>query len=199
MKHSANRGIGLVFAALLFSTGVAEAHVGTGGASGFAAGFFHPVTGLDHVVAMIAVGLWGAQLGKPAIWMLPITFPLVMAFGGFLGLLGIPMPGGEIGIALSGVLLGAAVLAETRPPLFAAAILIGVFAIFHGYAHGAELPVGENALFFSLGFVIATGLLHAVGIVIGLLYQWPWGKITVRAVGGMVGAVGAFFLWNALA
>ncbi|MDQ0561515.1 urease accessory protein [Rhizobium mesoamericanum] len=199
MKHSVLRSIGLVFTALLYSTGVAEAHVGTGGASGFIAGFLHPITGLDHVVAMIAVGLWGAQLGKPAIWMLPITFPLVMAFGGFLGLLGVPMPGVEIGIALSGVLLGAAVLTETRPPLFAAAILVGVFAIFHGYAHGAELPLGENALFFSLGFVIATGLLHAVGIVIGLLYQWPWGKITVRAAGGAVGAVGAFFLWNALA
>ncbi|MGV4796968.1 HupE/UreJ family protein [Rhizobium sp. F40D2] len=199
MKHSVLRSIGLVFAALFFSAGVAEAHVGTGGASGFAAGFFHPITGLDHVVAMIAVGLWGAQLGKPAIWVLPITFPLVMAFGGFLGLLGVSMPGVEIGIALSGVLLGAAVLTETRPPLFAAAILVGVFAIFHGYAHGAELPLGENALFFSLGFVIATGLLHAVGIGIGLLYQWPWGKITVRAAGGAVGAVGAFFLWNALA
>lgn len=199
MKHSVLRSIGVVLAALLLSTGVAEAHVGTGGASGFAAGFFHPITGLDHVVAMVAVGLWGAQLGKPAIWMLPITFPLVMAFGGFLGLLGVPMPGVEIGIALSGVLLGAAVLTETRPPLFAAAILVGIFAIFHGYAHGAELPLGENALFFSLGFVIATGLLHAVGIVIGLLYQWPWGKITVRAAGGAIGAVGAVFLWNALA
>ncbi|EPE97158.1 HupE/UreJ family protein [Rhizobium grahamii] len=199
MKHCVLRSIGLVVTALLLSTGVAEADVGTGGVSGFAAGFFHPITGLDHVVAMIAVGLWGAQLGKPAIWMLPITFPLVMAFGGFLGLLGVPMPGVEIGIALSGVLLGIAVLTETRPPLFAAAILVGVFAIFHGYAHGTELPLGENALVFSLGFVIATGLLHAVGIVIGLLYQWPWGKITVRAAGGAVGAVGAFFLWNALA
>jgi len=199
MRRAFIRNTGLVGASLLLSASVAEAHVGTGGASGFAAGFFHPITGLDHVVAMIAVGLWGAQLGKPAIWMLPITFPLVMAFGGFLGLLGLPMPGVEIGIALSGVLLGATVLTETRPPLFAAATLVGVFAIFHGYAHGAELPLGQNALLFSLGFVIATGLLHAVGIVIGLLYQWPWGKITVRAAGGAVGAVGAFFLWNALA
>jgi urease accessory protein len=199
MKHAVLRSIGLVFTALLVSAGVAEAHVGTGGASGFVVGFFHPITGLDHVVAMIAVGLWGAQLGKPAIWMLPITFPLIVAFGGFLGLVGVPMPGVEIGIALSGVLLGAAVLTETRPALFAAAILVGVFAIFHGYAHGVELPHGENALFFSLGFVMATGLLHAVGIFVGLLYQWPWGKIAVRAAGGAVGAVGAFFLWSALA
>ncbi|ANM14712.1 MULTISPECIES: HupE/UreJ family protein [unclassified Rhizobium] len=199
MRGGSNRNTGLVVTALLLSAGVAEAHVGTGGASGLAVGFLHPITGLDHVVAMIAVGLWGAQLGKPAIWLLPITFPLVMAFGGFLGLLGVSLSGVEIGIALSGILLGAAVLAEIRPPLVAAAILVGVFAIFHGYAHGAELPPGENALFFSLGFVIATGLLHATGIVIGLLYQWPWGKITVRAAGGAVGAVGALFLWNALA
>jgi len=199
MRRMFIRHMGPFVTTLLLSAGAAEAHVDSGGAYGVAAGFLHPITGLDHVVAMIAVGLWGAQLGKPAIWLLPITFPLVMAFGGFLGLLGVPMPGVEIGIALSGVLLGAAVLTETRPPLFAAAILIGVFAIFHGYAHGAELPLGENALFFSLGFVIATGLLHAIGIAIGLLYQWPWGKITVRAAGGAVGAVGAFFLWNALA
>ncbi|OWV91738.1 Ni/Fe hydrogenase [Rhizobium sp. N122] len=199
MRDGSIRNTGLVVTALLLSAGVAEAHVGTGGASGLAAGFLHPITGLDHVVAMIAVGLWGAQLGKPAIWLLPIGFPLVMAFGGLLGLLGLSLSGVEIGIALSGILLGAAVLAEIRPPLVAAAILVGVFAIFHGYAHGAELPPGENALFFSLGFVIATGLLHATGIIIGLLYQWPWGKITVRAAGGAVGAVGALFLWNALA
>lgn len=199
MRRPLLRSTGLVVASLLLSAGVAEAHVGTGGASGLIAGFFHPITGLDHVVAMIAVGLWGAQLGKPAIWMLPITFPLVMAFGGFLGLLGVSISGVEIGIALSGVLLGAAVLTETRPPLFAAAILVAVFAIFHGYAHGAELPHGESALFFSLGFVIATGLLHAIGIVIGLIYHWPWGKITVRAAGGAVGVVGAIFLWSALA
>lgn len=184
---------------LLVSAGVAEAHVGAGGTSGLVAGFLHPITGFDHVVAMIAVGLWGAQLGKPAIWLLPITFPIVMAFGGLLGLLGLPVPGVEIGIALSGVLLGVAVLTEIRPPLVVAALLVGVFAVCHGYAHGTELPDGENALFFSLGFVVATGLLHAVGIAVGLLYQWPWGKLTVRAAGGVVGAVGAFFLWSALA
>jgi urease accessory protein len=199
MRYSMQRYIGLAALALLSTAGAAEAHVGTGGASGFVAGFLHPIMGLDHVVAMVAVGLWGAQLGKPAIWLLPITFPVVMAFGGFLGLVGVPMPGVEIGIALSGVLLGTAVLTETRPPLFAAAVLVGIFAIFHGYAHGAELPVGENALFFSMGFVIGTGLLHAVGIVIGLLYQWRWGKVAVRAAGGAVGVVGAVFLWNAIA
>ncbi|MDI7863508.1 HupE/UreJ family protein [Rhizobiaceae bacterium n13] len=199
MKGILVRNIGLVVFSLLATTSVAEAHVGTGGASGFVAGFLHPIMGLDHVVAMVAVGLWGAQLGMPAIWLLPITFPLVMALGGFLGLVGVPMPGVEIGIALSGVLLGAAVLTESRPPMIAAAILVGLFAIFHGYAHGAELPLGENALFFSLGFVVGTGLLHAVGIVIGLLYQWPWGKVTVRVAGGAVGVVGAVFLWNAIA
>lgn len=199
MRGSPLRIPGFTILALMSLAGVAEAHVGTGGPTGIAAGFLHPLMGWDHVVAMIAVGLWGAQLGKPAIWLLPITFPLVMAFGGFLGLVGVPMVGQEVGIALSGVLLGVAVLTETRPPLLAAAILVGVFAVFHGYAHGAELPPGENALFYSLGFVIGTGLLHAVGIVIGLLRQWRWGQLTVRAAGGMVGVVGAVFLWNAIA
>ncbi|KQY14007.1 HupE/UreJ family protein [Rhizobium sp. Root482] len=199
MRASIVRNIGLAFVALLLTAGVAEAHAGASGASGFFAGFLHPIMGPDHVAAMMAVGLWGAQLGRPAIWLLPITFPVVMAFGGLLGLVGAPMPGFEIGIALSGVLLGAAVLTEARPPLFAAAILVGIFAIFHGYAHGAELPVGENALFFSMGFVAGTGLLHGIGIVIGLLYQWRWGKVAVRAAGGAVGVVGAVFLWNAIA
>src|SRR5664279_1212163 len=99
----------------------AHAHAQVGEASGFAAGFLHPLSGVDHIIAMVAVGLWGAQLGSPAIWMLPVTFPLVMAFGGFLGLIGVPLPGIEIGIALSGVLLGAAVMTESRPPLYVAA------------------------------------------------------------------------------
>ena len=107
------------------------------------------MTGPDHIIAMVAVGLWGAQLGSPAIWMLPVTFPLVMAFGGFLGLIGVPLPGVEIGIALSGVLLGAAVMTESRPPLYVAAALVAIFAICHGHAHGAELPPGTSGLTYS--------------------------------------------------
>ncbi|MGH7290201.1 MAG: HupE/UreJ family protein, partial [Myxococcota bacterium] len=121
----------------------ASAHTQTGEATGFLTGFVHPISGLDHVLAMVAVGLWGAQLGAPAIWVLPVAFPLVMAMGGLLGLFGVPLPAVEYGIAASALMLGAAVMLEVRPSLAVAAALVGVFAIFHGYAHGAELPPGQ--------------------------------------------------------
>ena len=178
---------------------VAGAHIVKGEAIGFVTGFLHPLSGLDHVVAMLAVGLWGAQLGRPAIWLLPVTFPLVMAFGGFLGLIGASLPGSEIAIALSGLCLGAAVLAALRPPLPVAAAMVGLFGLFHGYAHGAELPPGQNALLYSLGFVLATGLLHATGITLGLVHRWPWGRVVVRTAGGTIAAAGGWFLWEALA
>ncbi len=177
----------------------AHAHAQVGEASGFATGFFHPLTGLDHIIAMVAVGLWGAQLGSPAIWMLPVTFPLVMAFGGFLGLIGVPLPGVEIGIALSGVLLGAAVMTESRPPLFVAAAVVAIFAICHGHAHGAELPPGTSGLIYSIGFVVATGLLHACGIGVGTIHRWSYGRLALRALGGLISAGGVFFLAQAFA
>ncbi len=176
----------------------AEAHILKGEAVGFVSGFLHPISGADHVIAMVAVGLWGAQLGQPAIWLLPVTFPLIMAVGGFLGLVGFPLPGSEIAIALSGVCLGAAVLLELRPPLWVAAALVGMFGLFHGYAHGSELPPGQNALLYSLGFVMATGLLHATGIAIGTVHRWPWGRIVLRGAGGVVLSGGLMFLWSAL-
>jgi urease accessory protein len=178
---------------------LAHAHAQSGEASGFLTGFLHPLSGWDHIIAMVAVGLWGAQLGAPAIWMLPVTFPIVMAFGGFLGLIGVPIPGVEIGIALSGVLLGAAVMFENRPPLYVAAALVAIFAIFHGHAHGAELPPGTSGLTYSIGFVIATGLLHACGIGIGTIHRRSYGRLALRALGGLISAGGVFFLSQALA
>ncbi|NJD88047.1 MAG: HupE/UreJ family protein [Betaproteobacteria bacterium] len=177
----------------------AWAHEQSGQAAGFVTGMLHPVSGLDHVLAMVAVGLWGAQLGAPAIWLLPVTFPLVMAFGGFLGLLGVPLPGVEVGIAVSAILLGAMVATQSRPPLWLAAALVGFFAVFHGHAHGTELPAGESGLLYSIGFVIVTGLLHATGIAIGLVHRWRKGRIALRGAGAVVGAAGVFFLWRALA
>jgi urease accessory protein len=177
----------------------ALAHIVKGEAIGFVSGFEHPISGLDHIIAMVAVGLWGAQLGAPAIWLLPVTFPMVMAFGGFLGLIGVPLPGSEIAIALSGVCLGTAVLTEFRPPLWVAAVLVGIFGLFHGYAHGAELPPGQNALLYSIGFILATGLLHATGITIGLIHRWPWGQWALRGAGAVVMCGGMFFLWGAVA
>ena len=188
----------LALAATLWPA-LALAHVGQGRAEGFLAGLSHPVSGLDHVLAMVAVGLWGAQLGAPAIWLLPVTFPVVMAFGGMLGLAGMPLPGVEAAIALSGILLGLAVLAEWRPPLPLAAVIVGFFAVFHGHAHGAELPAGASGLTYSIGFVAATGTLHAVGIGIGVIHRWGWGRVALRLAGAGVAAGGAFFLWKTLA
>jgi urease accessory protein len=165
-----------------------------GAAAGFASGFLHPLSGLDHVVAMIAVGLWGAQLRAPAIWALPVAFPLMMALGGLLGLLGAPLPGVEIGIAASALVLGVLILLEARLALAAALLIVAAFAIFHGYAHGAELAPGTSALAYSLGFVMATGMLHAVGILLGLATTLPGGRLALRGAGALVGCAGLFFL-----
>lgn len=177
----------------------ALAHQESGQAAGFLAGLLHPVTGLDHVLAMVAVGLWGAVLGAPAVWVLPVAFPMMMAMGGLLGLLGVSVPGVEIGIAASAIVLGALVLTEQRPPLVAAALVVAAFAIFHGHAHGRELPEGASALLYSLGFVTSTGLLHGVGILIGSAYRQAAGRQLVRAAGGGVALAGLFFLWRAVA
>ena len=182
-----------LFIVLMCYAAAAGAHQG-GLAGGFSSGFIHPMLGWDHVVAMVAVGLWGAFLGSPAIWVLPVVFPMVMAFGGALGVLGVPIPSVETGIALSAIVLGAMVALAARPPVWVAAVIVGVFAIFHGHAHGTELPAAANPLAFSLGFVIATGLLHISGISFGLLVRWPAGKVAVRAVGAGIAIAGVGFL-----
>ena len=174
-------------------------HVEAGQAGGFLSGLSHPVSGLDHVIAMVAVGLWGAQLGMPALVALPLAFPMLMACGGMLGLIGMPLPGVEIGIAVSALVLGALVLGQVRLPLFVAVGLVACFAIFHGHAHGTELEAGQNAMLYSLGFVIATGMLHAVGIGIGLIHRWDLGRILLRGTGALVMAGGLYFLWGAVA
>jgi urease accessory protein len=172
----------------------AYAHTGEGLAGGFFGGLAHPIFGPDHVAAMVAVGLWGAFLGSPAIWLLPIVFPLVMAFGGVIGILGLPIPGVEIGIAVSAIVLGLMVALAAQPPLWTAAVLVGLFAIFHGYAHGAELPLGADALAYFVGFVAATGFLYLTGIAFGLLARWPVGRFAVRAAGGAIALAGVIFL-----
>jgi urease accessory protein len=176
----------------------ASAHSATGSSGGFSSGFTHPLSGLDHVVAMVAVGLWGAFLGGRAMWTLPVVFPVIMALGGALGVLGIPLPGVETGIAGSGIILGLMVAFAAKPPLWVAAVIVGFFAIFHGHAHGTELPDSANAMTFSIGFVISTGLLHLAGIAFGLLVKWPWGKLVIRAGGAVIAAVGFAFLFKFL-
>jgi urease accessory protein len=148
--------------------GVAWAHVGVGEATGFAHGFFHPITGVDHVLAMVAVGMFAANLGGRALWAVPLTFVTVMAVGGALGIGGIAIPFVETGIAVSVIVLGAAVALRWKWPVIAAMALAGLFAVFHGHAHGAEMPVDASGLGYAAGFMTATALLHAVGIGIGL-------------------------------
>jgi len=173
-------------------------HTGSGEAGGFWTGVRHPVSGRDHALALIAVGLWGAQLGIPAVWLLPVAFSMMMAFAGMFGLMGLPLPGVEMGIAGSAVVLGVMVLAEARPTPLVALAIVAVFAVFHGHAHGTELPEGQSRLLYSMGFVIATGLLHGVGIGIGSVHRWDAGRVALRVAGAVVLVAGIFFFWNAL-
>ena len=195
MTSTHNRLLKLCFA-LSFSlfASMAWAHTGEGINTGFESGFWHPILGWDHVVAMVAVGLWGAFLGSPAIWILPVVFPLVMAFGGVLGILGMPLPYVETGIALSGVVLGLLIVFAAKAPIWVAALIVGIFAIFHGHAHGTEFPEQFNAYGYAIGFVIGTGLLHMVGVAFGALTNSDIGKVAVRAIGGVIALVGAAFL-----
>lgn len=178
---------------LTMSAVPAFAHTGDD-VSGFLSGFFHPLFGWDHIAAMVAVGLWGAFLGRPAIYVLPIVFPLVMAAGATLGILGIPLPAVEAGIAASAFVLGICVMMAAQPPLRVAAVAVGFFAIFHGHAHGTELPDAANPFGYAIGFVIATGLLHLAGIAFGTITNSAAGRIVVRGAGALIALAGIVFL-----
>jgi urease accessory protein len=182
---------GALCIALTVST-AAFGHSGEGGIGGFISGFLHPILGPDHLIAMVGVGIWGAVLGAPAIWLLPVAFPLMMAVGGWFGMSGIELPMVEKLIALSGVVIGVAIAVNRKWPLAAAFILVLVFAMAHGHAHGAELPESADPLGYSLGFVLATGLMHVAGIGIGALRDKN--LTAVRVVGGMIALGGAYFL-----
>ena len=180
--------------------GLAIAHTGHGDAAGgLLAGLLHPVSGLDHIAAMVALGIWVAQLGAPAIWLLPIAFPLVVALGGALGALGVPVPGVEVGIALSAITFGLMIALSVRAPRRIATsallgLLVAAFAIFHGYAHGAEIPESANAMSYAVGFVLATGLLHALGIVLGVAKRWAAGAAALRITGFSIALFGVYVL-----
>lgn len=146
----------------------AWAHTGHGATVGFVQGFVHPVSGLDHVLAMVAVGLFAANLGGRALWAVPLSFVSVMALGGALGAAGIAVPFVEAGVAISVIVLGLAVAVQWKWPVTAAMGLVGIFAIFHGHAHGAEMPVDASGLEYGLGFMLATAVLHGIGIGFGL-------------------------------
>jgi urease accessory protein len=174
------------------------AHTGTGLAGGFVPGFMHPFSGPDHLLAMICVGLWGAFLGPPLIQVLPIVFPAMMVAGAALGMFGVPMAPVEPGIALSVLVLGGCVALAIQAPVWAASLIVAAFAVFHGYAHGKELPSAADPIGYSAGFTLATGALHVLGIGIGLLRDRPGGTAAIRSLGGVIGGTGAWFLWQVL-
>ncbi|HET7912308.1 MAG TPA: HupE/UreJ family protein, partial [Pseudolabrys sp.] len=149
----------------------ALAHPGHDGAGGLVQGFVHPVTGVDHVLAMIAVGVLAALYGGRALWLVPMSFLVAMAAAGAIGMAGIPVQIVEAGIGLSIVVLGLMIAFQIKPPALVAMVVVGFFALFHGYAHGSEMPDGAAGLSFAAGFLIATALLLSAGAGLGLLLQ----------------------------
>lgn len=175
---------------LLLAAAPAAAHSGTGLPGGFLAGLLHPLTGFDHLLAMVAVGLWGAFLGRPLLYLLPVIFPLMMVAGAEIGMLDLPLPPVELGIALSVLTLGAAIAFAWKAPVWLACPIVGVFALFHGYAHGRELPSAADPFGYAAGFVLATGSLHLAGIAIGTL--------RLRGLGVGIAGAGLWFLVRAV-
>jgi urease accessory protein len=187
------RFLQLAFLAAFLAPTAALAHTGVGDTSGFMHGFMHPLGGLDHQLAMILVGVFAYQLGGRALWLVPLAFVAVMALGGFLGIADMPVPFIELGIALSVVVLGAIVAFGVKVPVAVAMGIVGLFAVFHGHAHGSEMPMDAFGLEYGLGFMLATAALHAVGIGIGLLVGMTsksLGDNFYRVAGGLASVAG---------
>ena len=195
MSHVLFRRISATLAAFLSLAAFAQAHPGHG-ADGFAQGFAHPLHGLDHLLAMLAVGLWAAQLGGRAKWAVPAAFVGAMAVGGALGMAGVGLPLAEPGIAASVLILGLLIAAAVRLPLAAGVALVGGFALCHGYAHGAEMPATAAGAVYALGFAGATALLHGCGFGLGALMQRGAKAEWLRAGGVAISAAGVLLLWN---
>lgn len=172
--------------------------MGTGLPGGIESGFRHPFTGWDHLLAMVSVGVWGAFLGRPLVYALPVIFPLMMVGGAALGMLGVPMPPPEIGVAASVLVLGLCIALAIRTSTWLACTIVAGFAVFHGYAHGVELPSAADPVGYSVGFVSATGILHVCGIGIGVLNEHPRGVAVTRSMGAVVAAVGVWFIFQAV-
>jgi len=193
LSNISQLGVAFLWALALLAT-AAEAHAIGANAGGFFSGLEHPVFGVDHLLAMFAVGLWGAQIGGRSLWELPVAFPLIMSLGGALGIAGIPLPHVEILIALSMLVLGLAVAVAWRPAPWISIAVVGAFALFHGHAHGVELPSSANPLAYAAGFVVATGLIHIAGIGFGLIIGKAMNGKVSRAAGAAIGLAGAYFL-----
>ena len=187
-SRTAILGLLFLYAASVF------AHDGVHTVMGFADGLAHPFSGLDHLLAMLGIGLWVAQNRRSALWVLPIAFPLMMVLGAALATMGLTMSFVELGIAGSVAVLGLLIAFAVRMPVWAAAILVSLFGMFHGYAHGVEMPRDATLGMFGLGFVLATLLLHLTGVAIGLLARHPRALSAVRLGGVGIAAVGMYLL-----
>lgn len=191
----------LIAIALTLVPAVAYAHVGIGDTQGLVHGFSHPMSGLDHILAMVAVGLFAAHLGGRALWLVPLTFVSVMAVAGVLGIAGVGLPYEEIGIGMSVVVLDLAIALQLNISTLAAMGLVGFFAIFHGHAHGAEMPESTSGFAYGVGFVCATALLHAVGIGLGLTIGYAeqtFGRRIVQVGGSAMAIAGIAVLAGVL-
>ena len=191
----------LVTTPAILTPAVAFAHTGVGNTSGLVQGFGHPISGLDHVLAMVMVGVFAWQLGGRALWLVPTTFVAVMAVAGALGIAGIGVPFVEIGIAVSVVVFGAVVAFDLKAPTVAVMGVVGLFAVFHGHAHGAEIPEDTGGVAYAAGFMIATALLHLAGISAGFLIGKAgehYGSLAVRLAGGSVTVAGVVLLVGVL-
>ena len=177
---------------LLFCAAPTLAYAHPGDAGGLAHGLAHPFSGLDHLCAMVAVGLWAAQLGGRAAWVVPLSFVSAMALGGLLGVAAIALPLVEAGMLMSLLALGVLVAAAARLPLALSAAVVGVFALFHGYAHGAEMSPGASAYAYALGFLSASALLHLSGFAFGMAIR----ARLLRFAGAAVAMTGGY-LWFA--
>ena len=183
----------LPLALIFLLPSLAQAHPGAPGHThGFTNGLLHPLTGLDHICAMLAVGLWAAQRGGRALWLVPATFVSLMIVGGILGLGGANIPYVEQGIAASVLVLGILTAAAARLPLGVSVAIVGLFALFHGYAHGAEMPKTESSLAYGIGFVLATSSLHLAGIGVGLAAQRFDATRLIRIMGGTIATYGFY-------
>ena len=184
---------------LVFAPAAALAHPGHDGAGGLAHGFMHPVTGIDHVLAMIAVGVLAAQYGGRALWLVPMSFLVAMGAAGAIGMAGIPVQFVEVGIGLSVVVLGLMIAFQINPPTLVAMMVVGFFALFDGYAHGSEMPNGPAGLSFAAGLLFATALLLSAGVGLGLLLQrQTLSRRLIQGSGGAIALVGIAVLASVL-
>ena len=182
-----------LFCIFLQLPALAQANPQIGPSTGFTSVLAHPLTGLDHICAMIAVGLWAAQRGGRALWLVPLTFVSIMTIGGIVGAAKIGIPFVEPGIAASVLVLGLLIAAAIQLPLWASMLLVGLFAFCHGHAHGWEMPVVASGILFGLGFIVSTIILHACGVGIGLAAKRGGSTRLIRYAGGAI-AVGGIYL-----